>query len=99
MDAHHPEPDLLRSLSPSPPPASIQDAADLHQRGGLTSLDEEARAKYSAPERTAGLCLVMAAELRKQHNTIRTYGRLILFILAAKFGFDLELIQALFGAN
>lgn len=99
MDTHHPEPDLLRSLSPSPPPASIQDAAALHARGGLASLDAAARAAYSAPERIASLSILTCAELVKQHRTIRIYGRLIVTILALKFGLDLDLIQSLLGGN
>lgn len=98
MDTH-PEQDILRSLSPSPPPASIQAAAELHSRGGLASLDAAARAAYSAPERTAALCILICAELTKQHRTIRTYGRLILLILGVKFGFDLEFVRAFLGAN
>jgi hypothetical protein len=99
MTPAHPEPDLLRSLSPSPPPASIQAAADLHQRGGLASLEAAARAEYSAPERIASLSILMCAELVKQHRTIRTYGRLIVTILALKFGLDLEILQSLLGGN
>lgn len=95
----HTEPDILRSLSPSPPPASIQAAAELHSRGGLATLDAAARAAYSAPERTAALSLLICAELTKQHRTIRTYGRLILLILGVKFGFDLEFVRAFLGAN
>lgn len=98
MDTH-PEQDILRSLSPSPPPASIQAAAELHSRGGLASLDAAARAAYSAPERTAALSILMCAEMVKQHRTIRIYGRAIVTILAVKFGLDLDVIQALLGGN
>ena len=98
MDTH-PEQDILRSLSPSPPPASIQDAAALHARGGLASLDAAARAAYSAPERIASLSILTCAELVKQHRTIRTYGRVIIIILSVKFGFDLEFVRAFLGAN